>query len=43
MLQKKSLLMRLLEISANPANGKRIAKVLSEVNLDLSQMIGRLK
>ena len=41
-LQKKSLLIRLLEISTNPANEKRTAKVLSEINLDLSQMIGRV-
>ena len=35
-LQKKSLLIRLLEISNNTGGEKRVAKVLSEVHLDLS-------
>ena len=40
-LQKKTLLIRLLEKASTPGNTKRIAKVLSEVTLDLSQLIGK--
>ena len=39
-LQTKSLLIRLLEISQN--GEKRVAKVLSELNFDISQLIGKV-
>ena len=40
-LQKKTLLIRFLEKASTPGNKKRLAKVLSEVTLDLSQLVGR--
>ena len=40
-LQKKTLLIRLLEKASTPGSTRRVAKVLSEITLDLSQLIGQ--